>query len=215
MAVTILFEKTQAKIDSVTLDASVSETHAAEVEVTDHPVEKGANISDHARPKARTLTIEGIVTNTPLAPDQAPESTTPTNIRANGRTVYDSRAPAYDGTRAGRAYRDLLALTEGKLITVVTGIESLENMQVTSISVPRDSKTGQALHFTIQLKQVVQVSNATAKLVEKKVKPKNDLGKKTGTATPEATRAKSFAKNIKDAHPIDKITGFVKGLFKP
>ena len=64
--VSLVFKTTKASIGSLELDASVTETHSAEVDVTDHPIESGANISDHVRPRAEVLTIEGLVTNSPL-----------------------------------------------------------------------------------------------------------------------------------------------------
>jgi hypothetical protein len=213
MAVTLLFATTPAKIDTITLDASLSESHNAEVEATDHPVEQGADVTDHLRAKPRTVTIEGLITNTPM-PDPGVDARNAevTEVRSpDGRVVFDSRTPTMDATRAGAAYRDLLALRAGKLVTVVTAIETLENMAITSIQVPRDAKSGQALRFSIQLKEIRQVSSATTKIVENKVKSKKDLGKQTPTPTPAATRSKSVLKSIKDWHPIDKLGSFIGG----
>lgn len=51
----------------VIIDASVNERHGASAQVTEHQVETGPNIVDHIRPMPRKLTIEGIITNTPIA----------------------------------------------------------------------------------------------------------------------------------------------------
>lgn len=218
--VNLLFEKTLAKIDTITLDASLSETHTADVEVTSHPVEQGAAITDHMRAKPRTITIEGIVTNTAM-PDPGADASkaTTTEIRTpDGKVAYQSRTPTVDQTRAGAAYRDLLALRAGKLVTVVTGIETFENMAITSINVPRDAKTGQALKFSITLQEITQVSSATTKIVEDKVKSKKDLGKKTGTPTPDATKNKSILKSVKDSNVIQngvKKIGSILGNLMP
>ena len=53
--------------DSVEFDASKDEDHTGENEVTDFPVEEGANITDHSRPKPRTLQIHAFVTGTPMS----------------------------------------------------------------------------------------------------------------------------------------------------
>lgn len=47
-------------------DAVMAETHLAQADVTEHPVEVGANISDHVRPKLRVVTTEILITNTPV-----------------------------------------------------------------------------------------------------------------------------------------------------
>lgn len=53
-------------IGDIWIDVSLSETHGVSAEVTDHPVEEGANIADHIRPQPRTFSIQGLVTNTPI-----------------------------------------------------------------------------------------------------------------------------------------------------
>lgn len=47
-------------------DVVSNETHDAVMQITSHPVEEGANVSDHARPEPIRLTVEGYVSNTPL-----------------------------------------------------------------------------------------------------------------------------------------------------
>jgi hypothetical protein len=54
------------QIGTIWIDVSVREHHALDAEVTDHPVEQGADISDHIRVNPETLQIDGIVTNQPL-----------------------------------------------------------------------------------------------------------------------------------------------------
>lgn len=60
-----------AWIDEIWLDVSVRESHGLSAEVTEHPVESGADVADHIRPKQRTVTIEGIISNTPIEVPQS------------------------------------------------------------------------------------------------------------------------------------------------
>src|SRR5678810_739366 len=53
-------------IDGFLIDATISEEHRYESETTDYPVERGANITDHNRPLPIEVTLEGIVSNTPI-----------------------------------------------------------------------------------------------------------------------------------------------------
>jgi hypothetical protein len=52
---------------STRFDVVSSETHEAITVITDHPVETGAVVSDHARDLPVTLAIEGFVSNAPLS----------------------------------------------------------------------------------------------------------------------------------------------------
>jgi hypothetical protein len=54
----------------LTFDATISEAHDREADVTDYPVEEGANVADHVRPRPKTLTLETFVSNEPIgSPD--------------------------------------------------------------------------------------------------------------------------------------------------
>jgi hypothetical protein len=47
-------------------DCTPTENHEASVEITEHPVEVGVNMTDHAKPNQRVITLEGMITNTPI-----------------------------------------------------------------------------------------------------------------------------------------------------
>lgn len=60
-----------AEIGDIWIDVSVRESHSAQAEVSEHPVEEGAAIADHVRPTPRTIEIEGLVTNHPIEVPQS------------------------------------------------------------------------------------------------------------------------------------------------
>lgn len=191
MAVTLIWKKAKAQIGSLELDATLSEQHQGDVDVTDHPVERGANISDHARSKPEVVTLEGLITNTPIS-------------------------GGFDPTRAAKAYAELLSLKDaGDLLTVVTSRRSYSDMVLTSLSTPVDARTGQALRFSATLKQVRVVSSQTVKVTvsQPKLKAKKDLGKKGTPETPEQTKRKSLLKSVKDSgviqNNINKLNKFL------
>ena len=65
--VTVTWEsKTTGELFFVEIDATHSEEHPTKNTVTDHPVETGANIADHIRPDPDHVTIEGVISNTPI-----------------------------------------------------------------------------------------------------------------------------------------------------
>lgn len=64
----------------IDFDLVVSENHTNSSQVTDHPVEKGVNVADHVRPEPVTLSLEVVMTNTPLDPDDHGGSVVPITI---------------------------------------------------------------------------------------------------------------------------------------
>lgn len=143
-------------INDVLLDASITETHQGDAEVTEHPIETGGNIVDHVRPKAETLTLEGIISNTPIAQGKHEEDT----VQGNYNRL--------------RAMKD-----EGQLLTIRTRLRTYANMVMTSFQVPRNAQTGDVLRFTATFKQIRFVTNQTAMIAKTKVakaKPIVDKG---------------------------------------
>jgi hypothetical protein len=182
--VTLLFQPFNAIIDTLVLDASVKEDHDAEVEVTDHPVEQGAAVSDHARPKPEELTIEGMVSNTPLNFIQARRSVTSEGF--TWTTSAQTNAIRGNPGNAEAAYVTLRAMRDTpKMLTIITALRSYDNMVMTSLKIPRDKETGDVLKFTAKFKQVRIVTNAVTVVATKvnKAKPQQKLGGKA-TSTP-------------------------------
>lgn len=204
--ISLAYRATLTKIDTLTIDATISEQHASTSDVTDHPVEEGSDVSDHKRDKPDTLKIEGLISNTPINRGQNTRS----GLRSFVDTVSDtlSNMDARPGYAEG-AYNTLRALKEsGKLITVITGLRVYENMMLTELSAPRDSKTGDALSFTCTLREVRIVRNRRVILTNPTV-PKANEKKKTGTqatkTAKEDTKSKSILKKAGDTELGDKL----------
>jgi hypothetical protein len=210
---TLLFRPVLTKIDSIVLDASISENHQSEAEVTEHPVEKGTNIADHARPKQDTLTIEGVISNTPLSHDQQQRT-----VNAFGTNIVTTGTDAPRGQVgfAEEADRKLLDLKRNaRLITIVTQLRTYENMILTSYVVPRDGKTGDVLRFNATFKQIRVVENRSTKIVvssEPKAQPPVEKGKQVAKTSTEADKNQSW---IYDGTDSLGVTGKVQHLLAP
>lgn len=50
----------------IEFDCTLTEKHESSAKATEHPVEEGANVTDHVRPELDTVSLEGVITNTPL-----------------------------------------------------------------------------------------------------------------------------------------------------
>jgi hypothetical protein len=64
--VEIAFQDGSGAFTSIHVDATIRESHNTSSQVTEHPVEQGANVSDHVRPELEKLTLEVFITNTPI-----------------------------------------------------------------------------------------------------------------------------------------------------
>lgn len=194
------------RIGAIEIDCIVSEQHAGEVEITEHPVEDGSAIADHARPKAMMLTLEGIVTNTPITPEQAQ--------RAGLDGVVGHAAGRYQ-----TVWQQMMALKDAAtLLTIVTNLCTYDNMVIQSLTAPRDRTTGDALRFTMQLKQIRIVKNKTAVVVvaaEPKAHAKKKIGKQPTKETSEAVDNRTLAKQIYQDGPaaFKAKLGGLSGLF--
>jgi hypothetical protein len=195
MGINLISKSKHGQIALLKLDAVEKEGHHSSVEATDSPVEEGVNITDHLRPKPDEVTIEGWVTNTPLPPP-------------------GSQALFSPGL-AENAYADLLDLHDNpRLITVITSLRTYDDVALIDLQVPRDAKTGEAVHFTAQFKQIRIVRNETTVLTrsEPKTKKLTDLSKKGTAATPAAMEKKSMAVAFLKKIAPDQLQGVLPAL---
>lgn len=140
-------------IDILELDAAIHETHDYTNTITDFPVENGFSISDHVFKVPEKLTMEGFVTNSPI-----PYSVNTTSVlldkgdRVNTAFEQLLNLAGYDPSA-----QDIKVLSVVKmptLLRVVTGLRVYSNMIITHLSFPRDISTGEALHFTCDLRKI-------------------------------------------------------------
>lgn len=136
--------------DSVEFDASKDEDHTGENEVTDFPVEEGANITDHSRPKPRTLQIHAFVTGTPMS------------------LLNIATPPGFKATRGKDAWKQMDKWRrEATKLTAITTLFAYTDVIITKLSVPRNAQNADGIEFTINFKEVFTVSS---KLVPKPVR---------------------------------------------
>lgn len=120
-----------SNIQGIFLDATVSEDHHYVSRATQFPLENGSVITDHVINDPDTLSLSGIVSDTPLS------FLSPFN-------------------RSIDAYNRLVRIHDLKeRVTVVTGIKIYENMIMTSLSVPRNVETGQSLNFVMEFQRIL------------------------------------------------------------
>jgi hypothetical protein len=160
MATTLTWE-TGGRSVAVTLDAAPSQGFEITAEPTEHAVERGADITDHVRPGPDTITLEGVITNTPMVDDGSNPSRG--DVRAvplgDGRSVnvFAWDAP-FDRVRTvDTLLRDLVAA--GALVTLATGLRpEVTDLVVTRYRADRSATIGDAVQVSLELRRVRLVS---------------------------------------------------------
>lgn len=124
-------------IGLLALDVTIEESHNLEARVTDWPIEGGSLISDHVRLEPRSLTIEGFVTDTPLA--------------------FDGLLSGIGNSRTFSTFYLLEQMWLARVpLIVVSQLKYYDNMVIESISIPKTRES--ALRFTCKLREITTVS---------------------------------------------------------
>lgn len=173
-----------ASIKGFLLDVNISEEHSLESEVTDHPVEKGADITDNVRVKPDVVNIESIVSDSPLgevARKRTPGTLPTEEAIALLRAIRKAREP----------------------VAIETSLGRYENMVMQSLSIPRNSQVGvSALQFRATFKQVEVVTNQRTfvQVSEPRAQKKRALGNKPAKPVDiSPARAEARARNAREA----------------
>lgn len=169
--VTLIYDNNQ----SITIDATITENHSAEVDITENPVENGAKITDHIQPKADTLRLDAVFADFPLGKQK--------DQGGKGRAVA--------------LYQQLKTLQKAAtLFEVRTGIERYTSMAIKSMTPMRNKDTKGTVKFSIAFQHVILVDSQTVPVKLTKVakaQPKSTGGKQGGENATEQEKRKSFA----------------------
>ena len=158
-----------ASIKGFLLDVNITEEHQFEAEVTDHPVEKGSDVTDNVRTKPDVVTIESIVSDSPLG--------AVARSRAAGTLPTDEALALLRAIRKAR-----------EPVAIETSLGRYENMVLQSLRIPRNSQIGtSAIQFTATFKQVEVVTNQRTfvRVSDPRAAKKKSLGNKPATPVPE------------------------------
>lgn len=126
-------------------DAVIREEHTSTIKMTEHPVQTGANVVDHAYVEPAQLVME-------IGMSDSMDSLV--------KNQYNGKFE----TKSVNAYQILLELQKSRLpFQVHTRLNLYKNMLIEEISAPDDYKTKNGLRCTITLKEifVVEVSTTT------------------------------------------------------
>lgn len=174
---------TFVRIGRFVLDVSLSENHTYESDVTEYPVESGGSVSDNIRPKPIKVSIEGVVSDTPLDSNAAnkpvtfadpfagPPNTNGTNtiaaaaaagitLEQNANTTNNTAPEVVAFLRSEQALAYLKQIWASRdTVTIRTSLGTFDNMAMLSFNVPRSKDTTGGLKFTAEFQQIQRVTN--------------------------------------------------------
>ena len=175
-----------SKLESIKAQATIREIHNDELEVTEHPVEVGAMISDHAFKRPAELVLEiawsnspsgfGPLVNTGLAiATTAGAANASVNRVVNAAaigvaafqagTLIQSALTGSDASQVNSIYKQLQTLQQNRaLFSIQTGKRLYQNMICKSLVVETEEKSENALFVVMNCKEVILVNSQTVLL---------------------------------------------------
>lgn len=151
-------KKTPKRMGTLTLDAVVSESFDYQRTVTSYPVEQGCPISDHIRQEPTRITIEAIITNSPIVEQKISEVFI--------RLVADGRITTLEETSVDRVSGGFQRLMEMlgesdnldsypqvELVEVVTSLKVYSDLALTSVNISK-TEASDSLKFTATFQRV-------------------------------------------------------------
>lgn len=189
-----VLRQTIGGVAGIVVDATVSEEHLTTCDLTENPVEDGAKVTDHVQLKPAQLTIEGVISDSPLGYAYIGNIQ---NLVRSVATLFGKSARSVD------AYNDLLNLQKSRQpFTVTTGLKRYKNMIMTELSVPRTAQTGAAIHFRAVMREIRIVKSKTtgggglASGVSSLGSPTKDLGQKVTDAVPVGSQLSESSTSV-------------------
>lgn len=149
-------------IDGYEIDVFTDESHTLDSMVTSDPVEDGADTTDNVKLLPTTITVTGIVSDTPfgqLAERRLPGEFSSAYALGYLESIRDDREP----------------------VTIETSLGKYENMVMERLSIPQNAQTGDALQFTATFKQIriTYTQRATINTADPRNKRKVNRGNKS------------------------------------
>lgn len=177
------------QIAPIVLDATVKESFVTKAEPTQHPVENGADVTDHVIIKPNSLSISGIITETPFAGISD-------LVKATGATVgasigaalgpFGAAAGAVVGAVGGKTLAGSLFGSSDRVLSAVaaefvklrdarqpidiqTGLQLYKGYVLSSCSVSRDQKSGQSISVDLEFIELILVESQVTQVAIPKV----------------------------------------------
>ncbi|MFV8874749.1 phage baseplate protein [Serratia fonticola] len=173
----VLFSQQRRRIGIIVPSVAISEKHMDATEVTEHPVEIGAPVSDHAYDRPAEVTMElGFAGGGSLIDG------------VDTTSIFDVSTGLSLGTSPADVYQQLLELKKKKEpFAVTTGKRQYQNMLIRAIEVLTDKTSENVLMVTLTLREllITETEKVSTTPAEKMQYPQDTAGvSNTGLKNP-------------------------------
>lgn len=202
-----MFIGTDREFAGIEMDAILLEQYDLSSVTTDHPVDAGADVTDHIIRQPRGYVLQGVVTDTPMgllaAADQI-GSTVSSAVSFFRENVLGEDPVEQAVSRSTAAFLALVDLWErGAVIDIQTGMGLYPSMAILNIQVSVDEVRAGHLNFVARLRQIprvqlVLVTAEGASLEEGPLKQGGEEPKKEGLKQKVTNVAASVKKSVTD-----------------
>lgn len=151
----LFFRKTESMgIAGLPFDLFISEKHALSFKVGEHPLQNGATVSDHVQQELQEVTIEGMFTNHPIG------NASGTDSKVKFEDDFASQDVRSSVTNVAlEKLESLRALAKKKEpVRLVCSLDIYPKMVITGLEYERDKDSGNAIRFSVTLREVNIVS---------------------------------------------------------
>lgn len=140
-------------IAGVKVDLVTEQSHESTVTATSHPIEYGANITDHIYANANVVTVSGIISDLEIG-----------NFADVGLIGFAGKvkglATGDESTKSSQSWKRLKEIQRsGQLIKLVTELQDYENMAIISMSTKQDKDSNTEVRFTMNLREIFIVGS--------------------------------------------------------
>jgi hypothetical protein len=165
-------------------DATIEEVHTDDMEITDHPVEQGVAVADHAfkRPAEVVITAgfsdspnnSGILTQLVGAAANSNAAVKAvlglSELASAAESVVNMVSGTSGGSASSAAYARFLAMQANRtLFTIYTGKRIYKNMLIKSLATTTDQKTENSAIIRISCKQILMAQTQTVTVPDSSV----------------------------------------------
>ena len=153
------------KLGKVAVSVILREEYSDTLRITDHPVEGGANITDHSFKEPVRVTLTCGWSNASLTALQQEVVGIFNAIASNGLSAVKTQLSQFD--YVSHVYAQLLDTQSARQpINIVTTMRLYSNMLIESLSVQRDKDTGNIIAVVAACREVIIVSTLTATVAQ-------------------------------------------------
>jgi len=181
MTTALQYAERDGTVKPLDVDAVVHEANTAISEVSDNPVELGADVTDHIRDKSDALVIEFVISNTPTRVPSSHADGATGGVRT-GAGGDDKGVVLRFDAQFDRVYvvREDLARVKrlGLLWRIETALRIYEDFLIEQLVVDRDAKSGKSAKFTLQMRRAIFVATqfAAVPVLQPRTRPRAAQG---------------------------------------